>query len=95
MRRSPQPRFCPPGRMTAELPQQIGRTRRVFAHTVPRCTPNWFAKAVTPTPLARAVRVAAASSSVTGVRRRFLGSGGASMSGSSGSPGGIAVAPEP
>lgn len=59
---------------------------RVFVQTVPRCTLNCFASAVTLMPLARAVRVASTSSSVSCVRVRLLGSADAAMSGSSGSP---------
>lgn len=76
---------------------QHGQTHwpRVFAQMVPRCTPNCFASAVALTPLARAVRIASTSLSVSRVRVRLLGSADAAMSGSSGSPTGLTATPDP
>lgn len=58
------------------------QAHRVLAHTVPRCTLNCLASVVTLTPLARAVRIASTSASVSGVRVRLLGSVDAAMSAS-------------
>ncbi len=47
--------------------------KRVFAQTVPRCTPYRRASVVTLMPCARAVRIASTSSAVSGVRVRPVG----------------------
>ena len=56
--------------------------KRVFAQTVPRCTPYRRASVVTLMPCARAVRIASTSSAVSGVRVRPVGSVEAATSGS-------------